>query len=159
MNINNDNAHLMTHDLLQLFNNFFNENKETYKCKDFISFDSLLKIISEYGYNPTVFEINDVKGELPEKIDRIYYFVIMGRIVKRMQEPDYVDNVKQSFLSLDKNNNHMIEMEELYKAFKEYVPCPPSYDEITDLFKSLDLNNDGHITFDEFISVLTNNNK
>ena len=44
MNINNDNSRLMTHDLLQIFNNFFNENKETYKCKEFISFDSLLKI-------------------------------------------------------------------------------------------------------------------
>ena len=157
MNINNDNSRLMTHDLLQLFNNFFNENKETYRCKEFISFDSLLKIISEYGYSPTVFEINDVKGELPEKIDKIYFFVIMGRIVKRMQEPDYIENVRQSFLALDNNKNHMIEMDELHNAFKYYVPNPPSYDEITELFKSLDLNNDGHITFDEFISALTNN--
>ena len=159
MNINNNNAHLMNHDLLQIFNNFFYEYKEPHKTEEFIRFESLLKIVHEYGYNPTRLEINDVKAELPEKIDKIYFFVIMGRIVKRMQEPDYIEDVKQSFLSLDRNNNKMIEKEELHRAFKEYVSNPPSLDEIDDLFKSLDLNNDGHITFDEFINALTKKTK
>ncbi len=146
----------MTETNLSLFNEYFNNYKTTSSKGDYLTIDDFLKIVELYGYQPTRFEINDVKAEVGERMDKIYFFVIIARIIKKMHEAEYIEELKACFESLDRNNNNVIEKTELLKAFKMYVSIPPSYDEITNIFNSLDLNNDGHITFEEFVEVITN---
>ena len=42
----------------------FNEQFEKYSHDRKISFDNLMKVVREFGYNPTIYEINDIKGEI-----------------------------------------------------------------------------------------------
>lgn len=152
MDIHNYNYHYMTDDLLYTFNNYFIEYKE--KNCDYIVFDSLLKIVKNFGYIPEQFELYDLKGEVGNKIDKIYFFVIMGRIIRKMKQKETIDELKECFKTIDFDKNGTIERDELHKIIKKYIKNPPSYDHIVELFNGIDLNNDNHITFDEFTKYL-----
>ena len=161
MNINNNNSHLISENLLFKFNQYFNDYREDDYIKKFsegkthlieyITFDNLLVIIKDFGYLPSNSEINDVKSEIGNKIDRIYYFVIMGRIIRKMRQREFINEIKRSFHIIDYDKNGTIEKDELFTIMKRYMSSPPCKDEIDIFFSELDLDNDGHITFDEFV--------
>ena len=119
-----------------------------------MTFENFLNSVEDFGYIPTIYEINDIKSELGEKIDKIYYMVVMARIYKKMHQQEFIEELKKSFNIIDIDKNGTIEKDELIKMMKSYMKFPPSGDQITDLFRELDLNNDGHISFDEFIKYI-----
>ena len=152
MNVHNYNYQYMTDDLLYTFNNYFNEYKEEFK--DYITYDNLIIIVKNFGYIPDEYELYDLKSEIGEKIDKTYFFVIMGRIIRKMKQEETITELKKCFETIDTNKNGYIERDELYKIIRGYMRNPPSYDHIIELFDSIDLNNDNLITFQEFTKYL-----
>tara|TARA_Y100000389_G_scaffold125218_1_gene122575 strand:+ start:304 stop:771 length:468 start_codon:yes stop_codon:yes gene_type:complete len=152
MNVHNFNTDLISEELVFKFNEYFNEYKVY--MKNYITFESLIHIITDYGYIPSQFEIDDVKSEVGSNIDKIYFMVIMARIVRKMREKETIDELKECFKTIDFDKNGTIEKDELYKIIKCYIKNPPSKDYIDLLFTEIDLNDDNHITFDEFTKFL-----
>ena len=152
MNIHNLNSDLITNELLFKFNEYFKKYEVNYN--NYITIDSLLIIINHFGYLPTQYEINDIKSEVGEKVDKIYFFVIMGRIVKKMYEHSNIVELKECFTTIDFDKNGTIEKEELFKMMKTYIKFPPSKDEIDSFFNEMDLNHNGRISFDQFLILL-----
>ena len=151
MNIHNLNSDLISDELFFKFNQFFIEYQDNKKK---ITFDNLLEIIKNFGYIPNQYEINDVKSEIGEYIDKTYYFVIIGRIVRKMSSKESINELKKCFEIIDMDKNGTIEKEELFKMMKTYIKIPPSKDEIESFFNEMDLNHDGHITFNEFLEFI-----
>jgi Ca2+-binding EF-hand superfamily protein len=164
MNIHNNNAEKLSNENIATFNDYFNSYKtirresrvqsRIIKYSEYLTFESFLQIVDIYGYKPSHYEINDVKAEVGPYMDKTYFFVIMGRILNKMMTTEYLEELKRCFKSLDFDKNGSIEKDELMLAFQKYCSIPPSYDEITEIFNSFDLNSDEHITFDEFIHVI-----
>ena len=164
MNIHNNNAEKLSDENIATLNEYFNSYKtirresrvqsRIIKYSEYLTFDAFLQIVDIYGYTPSRYEINDVKAEVGPYMDKTYFFVIMARILNRMMDKEYLEELKRCFESLDFDKNGSIEKDELMLAFQKYCSIPPSYDEITEIFNSLDLNSDEHITFDEFIHVI-----
>ena len=152
MNIHNLNSDLITNELLFKFNEYFKKYEVNYN--NYITIDSLLIIINHFGYLPTQYEINDIKSEVGEKVDKIYFFVIMGRIVKKMYEHSNIVELKECFKTIDFDKNGTIEKEELFKMMKTYIKFPPSKDEIDSFFNEMDLNHNDRISFDQFLILL-----
>ena len=82
MNIHNFNHGLMDENILYELNIKFKK----YEIKKYISFDQLITIVREYGYIPNKYELYNLKSEIGDKIDKIYFFVIMGRVFRKMKE-------------------------------------------------------------------------
>ena len=101
-------------ELLYTFNEKFNEHasKKTNK----ISFENLIKIVKDYGYNPDYNEMIDLKGEIGNETDKIYFFVIMKRVVHEMFSNSHQQILKRAFKIIDVDNSGTIEKNELAKC-------------------------------------------
>jgi calmodulin len=126
----------------------FNEQFEKYSKKGFISFDNLMKVVREFGYNPTVYETNDLKGEIGEQTDKIYFFVIMKRVVNQFSTNEQKENLKEAFKIINKSGSGYISKDELIEyMIRNNLGTINSIDEI---FTDLDTNLDDYISFEEF---------
>lgn len=130
----------------------FNEKFKEYAYKDKISFENLIKIVKDYGYNPSRQEIMDLKGEIGEKTDKIYFFVIMKRVVNEMFSKNHQKILKQAFKIIDTDNSGTITKNELEKSLLKYGHI--SIDEMDEIFNILDTNNDNHISYEEFCNYI-----
>lgn len=62
--------------------------------------------------------------------------------------------MKQAFTMFDKNGDNKISPSELEDVMK-YLGLNPSQDEIKKMIKVVDTNCNGHVDYDEFISMMT----
>jgi len=126
----------------------FNEQFEKYSHDRKISFDNLMKVVREFGYNPTVYETNDLKGEIGEHTDKIYFFVIMKRVVNQFSTNEQKENLKEAFKIINKSGSGYISKDELIEyMIRNNLGTINSIDEI---FTDLDTNLDDYISFEEF---------
>lgn len=126
----------------------FNEQFEKYSHDRKISFDNLMKVVREFGYNPTVYETNDLKGEIGEQTDKIYFFVIMKRVVNQFSTNEQKENLKEAFKIINKSGSGYISKDELIEyMIRNNLGTINSIDEI---FTDLDTNLDDYISFEEF---------
>ena len=130
----------------------FNEEFEKYSRNRKISFEDLMIIIKNYGYNPTIYEINDLKGEIGEYSDKIYFFVIMKRVVNQFYTNKQKENFLEAFQIINKSKSGFITKDELTEYFLKYGTL--HLDQIDEMFDSLDTNHDNRISLEEFENFL-----
>ena len=125
--------------------------------KKYITFDQFKKIVTNIGYIPSIYELNDIKDEINNgyngKLDFIYYLVILSRIHRELK----INNIKEYILNAFKtiNTSGNITKGELYNFFKKNKRFTKlSFDEIDELFEYLDDNNNNIIEIDEIIKAL-----
>ena len=120
--------------------------------KKYIEYDELKKIVIELGYSPSYDEINDIIYETGNKIDFIFFLVIIGRIIKKLKSDEMIIEFSKAFDVIDINKNGTIELSELTEYIKERASISKienNYD-LSILFNSLDTNHDGYVTKDEY---------
>lgn len=151
MNISGINSNLLSeefiYDLKQRFS-LFN--------KKYIEYDELKKIVIELGYSPDYNEINDIISETGNKIDFIYFLVIIGRIIKKLKSNEMMIEFNKAFDVIDIDKNGTIELSELKTYIKERGDNLEidNNNDLSILFDSLDTNHDGHITKDEYFTFI-----
>lgn len=82
-----------------------------------------------------------------------YEFVIMVKSEKKdLGEDD--QSLREAFNLFDKNGDGSIDKEELRKVLETMEGENPTEDELDELFREADLNNNGRISFEEFQSIV-----
>ena len=153
MNVHNNNADLLSDNLLFKFNEYF----KLYSNRSKISINDLIILVEkEFGYHPTQDEIHDIKSETGPFIDKIYYFVIMGRIVRVLYNHG-MERLNEYFETLDVDGNNELTPIELYTAMKKTMLFPPTLSLVRHWFTILDINHKGYITKEEFIAFILPN--
>ena len=71
---------------------------------------------------------------------------------------DMIMKIKKAWDALDVDKNNQLSKEELSKVIKSLVPevndDPEAEQKIGKIYKSLDSNNDGHVSFFEFCKIV-----
>lgn len=75
-------------------------------------------------------------------------------ILKTELSKQQIEEIKEAFESIDTDNSGYLEINELLSAVNS-LGLDNNANEINRIMTSLDLNKDGKISFDEFISLIT----
>jgi Ca2+-binding EF-hand superfamily protein len=148
MNEHGFNSKFISDDLI----NFLKTRFEALKCplNKAISIQDLRVIIKELGYLPTHKEIDDICSETNHKVDFIYLLVICGRVLSKMKKFNFKKELEEAFDLLDRDKNGTIELEELLSCGVKGVDTT----ELRQIFDTMDLNHDGHITREEYTTFI-----
>lgn len=151
MNISGINSNLLSEE-------FIYELKQRFRVfnKKYIEYDELKNIVVELGYSPNYDEISDIISETSNKIDFIYFLVIIGRIIKKLKSDEMVIEFSKAFDVIDINKNGTIELSELktYIKGRSDILEIDNNNDVSILFNSLYTNHDGYITKDEYFSFI-----
>ena len=159
MNINGENSELLSLDEIAELHNRYETLRNP--ISNTIGLDELKIIIKELGYIATIEEIQDIAGETAQKIDFIYLLVIIGRIKREMNTPQYKMELTEAFDHLDIDKNGTIELSELLCSHTA-SECGNSHlnqTEMRQIFNSIDKDHDQHITREEYLEFLNEKNK
>ena len=108
-----------------------------------VSVDSVLQAGRDNGYVPASVEVvNDLKHEIPNGADRIYFLVLMKRFDEEIVQMERSGELLRAFHALDRDRNGTIELWELQRA--GVLKFDPE-----EIFQLIDTDQDGHITYDE----------
>jgi calcium-dependent protein kinase len=73
---------------------------------------------------------------------------------------DNIDqNILKEFEKIDKNGDGLISKEELYETLQSYYPDIEAEKMVSDIFKQVDFNDDGYLSYTEFMAVNSKNKK
>jgi len=144
MDQNSSNSELLS---LEFIKNM-HEQFATYKSSidNTINITDFKIIIKELGYSPTYTELNNIIVEVGSRIDFVYFLVIIGRIMKEMNDDKYKKELLLSFNLLDRDSNGTIEIDELVNCGRDTI----EKQQLREIFLYIDLDHNGHITMEEY---------
>lgn len=112
------------------------------------------KVMRSLGQNPSVEELQNMINEIDQDGNGIIdfeEFVIMMR--RNLQNKNSEQELRNAFKVFDKDNNGFITAKEL-KHVMENLGEDISIEEASFMIMEGDLNNDGKLTYDEFIKLM-----
>lgn len=150
MNISGINYDLLSEDEIFELKLRFDEFADKHTKK--ICMESFKIIIREFGYIATIEELHDIASETNHAIDFIYLLVIIGRIKRKMQNTNYIDELITAFDDLDIDKNGTIELNELLYSMPNQTKT--EREELIKIFHIIDKDHDQHITRKEYLEFL-----
>ncbi|MES1922360.1 calmodulin-like 3 [Bonamia ostreae] len=119
-----------------------------------ISALELGQVLRSLGQNPTESELNDMISEFDSNGKGNIDFEDFKRIIStHKSEFSAKSNVKEAFKAFDKDGNGFISLEEL-KSAMESLGEKVTKEELQEMVKIADKNNDGKIDYEEFVEIM-----
>lgn len=121
-----------------------------------ISYQELMILMKNCGYPCSEAElqdyVNDVNINENGEVDEEAFLNI---IYKRQQEPESKEELEELFGIFDKNNTGLLTWKNILDIFSQ-IDQSIKEEEILQLFKECDLDQDGYLNFQEFCRMVKN---
>ena len=138
-----------------------NEFKEAFNLFDrdkdgFITTRELGEIMKNLGQTPTEAELQDMINEVDIDGNGIIDFKeFLGIMVRKLRDSDTEEELIEAFKIFDKDGNGLISSDELLHVMIT-LGENTNMEEIEDLIKEVDLDEDGMINYEEFVRLILN---
>lgn len=119
-----------------------------------ISSDDLCSVMRSLGENASESEVQEMIYEIDldgKGAINFEEFVVM--MARKSQTDDDEEDIKETFSVFDKNRDGFVTAREISEILSKFE-CPLPMNEIEDMIKSVDLDGDGMLSFEEFSNLL-----
>ncbi|XP_044002135.1 calmodulin-A-like isoform X2 [Aphidius gifuensis] len=115
-------------------------------------------VMRSLGQRPSETELRDMVNEVDQDGNgTIEFNEFLQMMSKKMKGADGQDELREAFRVFDKNNDGLISSTELRHVMTN-LGEKLSEEEVDDMIKEADLDGDGMVNYDEFVSILTSKN-
>jgi calmodulin len=129
----------------------FDRNKD-----GFITIKELGEIMKNLGQAPTESELQDMINEVDiDGNGNIDFKEFLGLMARKMRDTDTEEELMEAFRVFDRDGNNFItntELKNVMLALGEKV----TDEEVDEMIREADINNDGCINYDEFVRMVMN---
>ncbi|XP_031840021.1 calmodulin-alpha isoform X1 [Nomia melanderi] len=115
-------------------------------------------VMRSLGQRPSETELRDMVNEVDQDGNgTIEFNEFLQMMSKKMKGADGEDELREAFRVFDKNNDGMISSKELRHVMTN-LGEKLSEEEVDDMIKEADLDGDGMVNYEEFVTILTSKN-
>ncbi|XP_038220730.1 calmodulin-A-like isoform X2 [Zerene cesonia] len=115
-------------------------------------------VMRSLGQRPTETELRDMVKEVDQDGNgTIEFNEFLQMMSKKMRGADGEDELREAFRVFDKNNDGLISSVELRHVMTN-LGERLSEEEVDDMIREADLDGDGMVNYDEFVTILTSKN-
>ncbi|XP_012282631.1 neo-calmodulin isoform X1 [Orussus abietinus] len=115
-------------------------------------------VMRSLGQRPTETELRDMVKEVDQDGNgTIEFNEFLQMMSKKMKGADGEDELREAFRVFDKNNDGLISSMELRHVMTN-LGEKLSEEEVDDMIKEADLDGDGMVNYEEFVTILTSKN-
>ncbi|GLV40786.1 Calmodulin [Carabus blaptoides fortunei] len=115
-------------------------------------------VMRSLGQRPTETELRDMVNEVDQDGNgTIEFNEFLQMMSKKMKGADGEDELREAFRVFDKNNDGLISSNELRHVMTS-LGERLSEEEVDDMIKEADLDGDGMVNYEEFVTILTAKN-
>lgn len=119
-----------------------------------VSAKELVVVMRSIGLNPTAEEIQKMMDEIvPGNEGEIEFDGFIMLMALKLKETEIEDELKEAFKSFDRKTKGYYTMEDLKAMVYQYGERIPD-EEIEKMFREQDINQNGQITFEEFVRIV-----
>ncbi len=122
----------------------------------FITIKELGEVMKNLGQAPTESEIQDIINEIDiDGNGNIDFKEFLGLMSRKMRDTDTEEELMEAFKVFDRDGNNFItssELKHVMMALGEKV----TDEEVDEMIREADINNDGCINYDEFVRMVMN---
>ncbi|CAG9826570.1 unnamed protein product [Diabrotica balteata] len=112
-------------------------------------------VMRSLGQRPTETELRDMVNEVDQDGNgTIEFNEFLQMMSKKMKDADGEEELKEAFRVFDKNNDGLISSNELRHVMTS-LGERLSEEEVDDMIKEADLDGDGQVNYEEFVTILT----
>ncbi|XP_072376559.1 calmodulin-alpha-like isoform X2 [Diabrotica undecimpunctata] len=112
-------------------------------------------VMRSLGQRPTETELRDMVNEVDQDGNgTIEFNEFLQMMSKKMKDADGEEELKEAFRVFDKNNDGLISSNELRHVMTS-LGERLSEEEVNDMIKEADLDGDGQVNYEEFVTILT----
>ncbi|XP_017786669.1 PREDICTED: calmodulin-beta-like isoform X2 [Nicrophorus vespilloides] len=112
-------------------------------------------VMRSLGQRPTETELRDMVNEVDQDGNgTIEFNEFLQMMSRKMKDSDGEDELREAFRVFDKNNDGLISSNELRHVMTS-LGERLSEEEVDDMIKEADLDGDGQVNYDEFVTILT----
>ena len=118
-----------------------------------ITLKELGAILRNLGKNPTQKQIEQMFIEIDSDGNGVIdFYEFVSFINKKMRDLDIEEELKEAFYVFDQDGNKVLTSHELGAIFSNLKGIPSN--DIDEMIREADLNNDGYIDYEEFINSM-----
>ncbi|XP_076634356.1 calmodulin-alpha isoform X5 [Colletes latitarsis] len=115
-------------------------------------------VMRSLGQRPSETELRDMVNEVDQNGNgTIEFNEFLQMMSKKMKGADGEDELREAFRVFDKNNDGLISSKELRHVMTN-LGEKLSEEEVDDMIKEADLDGDGMVNYEEFVTILTSKN-
>uniref|UniRef100_A0A1Y1N1J2 EF-hand domain-containing protein n=1 Tax=Photinus pyralis TaxID=7054 RepID=A0A1Y1N1J2_PHOPY len=115
-------------------------------------------VMRSLGQRPTETELRDMVNEVDQDGNgTIEFNEFLQMMSKKLKEADCEEELREAFRVFDKNNDGLISSNELRHVMTS-LGERLSEEEVDDMIKEADLDGDGQVNYEEFVTILTARN-
>ncbi|KAK7863904.1 hypothetical protein R5R35_014476 [Gryllus longicercus] len=115
-------------------------------------------VMRSLGQRPTETELRDMVNEVDQDGNgTIEFNEFLQMMSKKMKGADGEDELREAFRVFDKNNDGLISSTELRHVMTN-LGEKLSDEEVDDMIREADLDGDGMVNYEEFVTILTSKN-
>ncbi|KAG5880816.1 hypothetical protein JTB14_027982 [Gonioctena quinquepunctata] len=115
-------------------------------------------VMRSLGQRPTETELRDMVNEVDQDGNgTIEFNEFLQMMSKKMKDADGEEELREAFRVFDKNNDGLISSTELRHVMTS-LGERLSEEEVEDMIKEADMDGDGQVNYEEFVTILTSKN-
>lgn len=116
-------------------------------------------VMRSLGHKPTEKELRGMVNEADQDGNgTIEFSEFLDMMAKQMKTTDHSKELHEAFKVFDRNNDGVISPDELQYVMTN-LGMKLSEEEIDDMIKEADLDGDGYVNYDEFVTILKTSSK
>lgn len=151
--VKNNDKETLKMDLQKVFD-IFDRNKD-----GSIGTKELRFVIKSFGITPTEDELQDIINEADTNGNGIIDFEEFVNVATRtIKDAEAEDELRQAFRVFDEDENGVISAADLHHAMT-HLGDKMSEEEVDEMIREADINNDKQINYEEFITMITSASK
>ncbi|XP_066919221.1 calmodulin-like isoform X2 [Clytia hemisphaerica] len=137
-----------------------NEYKQAFALYDrnsngTINQNELLSVLRSLGQNPTEQEVQDIINEMDaNKNGKIEFQEFLEKMAERNERNDMSEDLRNAFRVFDANGDGRISVEELRHVMVN-LGDPLTDEEVDEMMREADKDNDGYVDYEEFVTMMT----
>ncbi|XP_020806801.1 calmodulin [Drosophila serrata] len=113
----------------------------------------MLDVMRTLGQSLTEAELYAITSEYCLHSGLVYFNEFLQMMTKRLEEQNSIANLQQAFRIFDRNDVQYFTVVEL-RAVMINLGEKISDDDLLEMFKDIDLDNDGRVTFSDFVTAM-----